>query len=677
MSNGTIPPSQTPRVAVPVSSGNEQVVKIVRLPDALQNVARAQRVEGEVVKQNADGTIRLKTAEGDIDITVRGRQPQPGQKIEIDIPAGRPPRQAIIRPAPVSVPTPETVTTAPIRTPVSSPLPPQAASSTARPYESVTPAPSSSTSSAVATPATAPSAGSTTATPTPRPGTPIPAPALPPVLNDAAASPAPAAAQSPLSAGATVRLTPLTPAQAQSMLANYAATLPVIPTTMARAQLAASVLVQNVSSDMTRALLTTPVPTLPPPTAAVLLTTSTVFVIPPKSHGSPPGHSALASLTTTSLPPTTPQIFSPSLLTIDQPALTIARPATPLPGRIPSSNISSGIQMMDVKVLSFTSASITLLPPGTPPLAAASHAGVPFAPTQMPAGYMTAQVVGITPQQLPIVSLTPPGQATPQFFVLQFSATNMPVGTFINVSALPVTTPPSGVVPVVLPSTLAGLVSSMTWPALDEMMTTLSHLSPAAAASLIRTIPTPGNAAQMGPAALLFMAAIKAGDLSGWIGERRIDALTRAGKTALITRMAQDGATLSRIASEPVSGDWRGMIIPLNWQGEVHKVMLYTRRDGTEQNGTEHSGGGQTRFIFDLSLSRMGDVQIDGLARGDRLDMVVRSQHPFSGPMQAAMRAAYVRALDDTPLHGELTFQGDPRGWVNVVKRTETVGVEI
>lgn len=217
----------------------------------------------------------------------------------------------------------------------------------------------------------------------------------------------------------------------------------------------------------------------------------------------------------------------------------------------------------------------------------------------------------------------------------------------------------------------------MTWPALDEMVTTLSNLSPAAAASLIRTIPTPGNAAQMGPAALLFMAAIKAGDLSAWVGERRIDALMRAGKTALITRMAQDVTTLSRIANEPVSGDWRGMMIPLNWQGEVHKVMLYTRRDGSEQNGTEHSGGGQTRFIFDLSLSRMGDVQIDGLARGDRLDMVVRSQHPFSSPMQASMRAAYARSLTDTSLHGELTFQGDPRGWGNVVKRTETVGVEI
>jgi hypothetical protein len=669
MSNGTIPPSQTPRVAVPVSSGGEQVVKIVRLPDALQNVARAQRVEGEVVKQNADGSVRLKTQDGDIDVTVRGRQPQAGQKIEIDIPAGRPPRQAIIRPAappPVSIPvTPETGAAPAIRTPVSSPAPAPSSAPSSPPPSAASPPPLS-----VSSPPT-------------RAGSPVPAPSLPPVLNDVTApsSSAAAAAPTPLTPGATVRLTPLTPAQAQSLLANYAAALPVIPATLARVQLAASIVTQNITTDMARALLSAPAAALPAASPASIVPLSAPILSPKPESLSGGPFSASAGTMQTVLSPTTPQIFSPSFLMMDKPALTLTPSSLPQAPALSIPNTLSGARAMDVKIISFSSPSVLLSPPGTPPLAAANTAGAPLS-TAMPSypGYMTAQVTGMTPQYLPILSLTPPGQTTAHHFVLQFTVgDNLPVGTSIAVSTLPAATIPAAaaVVPAPLPSTLAGIVSAMTWPALDDLISALAQISPSAAAPLIRSIPAPGQPAQMGPAALLFMAAIRAGDLSGWIGERRIDTLTRAGKTNLLAQLSRDGATLTRVASEPAPGDWRGMMIPLHWQGEVHKVMLYTRRDGSEHSTAEHSGGGQTRFIFDLSLSRMGDIQIDGLARGERLDMVVRSQHPFSPPMQAAMRAAYARALEDTPLHGDLTFQGDPRGWVNVVKRTETVGVEI
>jgi hypothetical protein len=51
--------------------------------------------------------------------------------------------------------------------------------------------------------------------------------------------------------------------------------------------------------------------------------------------------------------------------------------------------------------------------------------------------------------------------------------------------------------------------------------------------------------------------------------------------------------------------------------------------------------GKQTRFIFDLSLDALGKVQLDGLFRAKRLDLIVRTLTPFSLPMQQDMRRIY------------------------------------
>jgi hypothetical protein len=261
----------------------------------------------------------------------------------------------------------------------------------------------------------------------------------------------------------------------------------------------------------------------------------------------------------------------------------------------------------------------------------------------------------------------------PKYFVMQFSAPSLQVGTQLLMT--PLMSTHTGT-PAPLSSNLPALVNMLSWPVMDDLIQTLAHISTASANSLLRAIPSPGNPAQMGPALMLFMAAVRAGDLSGWLSDKKIDVLTRAGKSNLVTQLTQDGSTLSRASAESITGDWRGMMIPIHWQGEVHKTMLYTHQDNSHTSDQTEDGG-HTRFIFDLSLSHMGNIQIDGLVRGERFDMVVRSEHPFSFTMQSAMRSAYAMALEDTSLHGDITFQGDPRSWVHVIKRTENIGVDI
>lgn len=656
MTNGTIPPSNVGRPAVIQPTGNEQAAKIIRLPDALQDVARARRIEGEVIKQNPDGSVRVRTPEGDVDLSVRGRQPQPGQQIEVDIPAGRPPRQVLIRPAtPISSPPPVTIPSVPsaqvpIQTPVTRPANnPVPIQNTPAPNVQPPPLPNAS----------APSTVNVTNAPA-RPASPTLAPSYAPPTPSLTAS----GQQAPLAPQTPVRLIPATPAQIQQILAGYAAPLSGAASTITRAQLSAFITVQNTQSAMANQLVSIPAPMS---ASSVPLTTSW-----PQNISQPNAGLQTSLQTNTLLTPGLSQNLAPIL---EKPGSLLFTPAI-------SASLSSSVRSggMDVRIAHIIPTPVSLLmPDGTRPLSVpvlSSPISSNLAPAQ--SGTISAQVVAMTPQQLPVMALT--GMALngmtpsmPQYFVMQFSAPSLQVGTQLLMTPL---TPGHAGAPAPLPSTLPALVNTLSWPVMDDLIQTLAQISPASANTLLRAIPSPGNPAQMGPALMLFMAAVRAGDFSGWLSDKKIDALTRAGKSNLVTQLTQDGSALSRASTESISGDWRGMMIPIHWQGEVHKTMLYTHQDN-QHTSDQTEDGGHTRFIFDLSLSHMGNIQIDGLVRGERFDMIVRSEHPFSVVMQSAMRSAYALALEDTSLHGDITFQGDPRSWVHVIKRTENIGVDI
>jgi hypothetical protein len=659
MADNTIPPSTAPRVNTVNLTGGEQAAKIVRLPDALQDVARARRLEGEVVKQNTDGSVRIKTSEGDIDVNVRGRQPQPGQKVEIDIPPGRPPRQAIVRPAaPAPVPVDIQITPRPsvpvstpqVQTPAAQPLPPRVAPNT--PPVIQTP---------IAT--------------TPNAPVEKPIPVLPPALPSAQRGDGNAAPQTPLQPGTVVRLLPVAPAPVQQILNGFASSVAIIPATLARVQIAASVIAQNVQADLTNDVLSVVRPAAGqfPASVPVTAATSTPATL---SHFFPALSSPVTGAPTSlfqfisqvlNIPPAATPISTATVFpaggVFTAPAAPLLSPITFNPS-VPPTNAFTGVGKtiaLDAQVFHIKPPDVAFSPPS---------AAIP--PGQ--AGQITANVLALTPQSLPLVSIQLPGANIPQTFVLQFTGSNLSPGT--QVSLLPVPGNAVPTTPALLPGTLPALTQSLAWPVLDDLLQTLSQISPSATASLTRTLPSPANPAQMGPAALLFIAAVKSGDIESWLGDRKIGALTRAGKAGALSALNTDAATASRLSAEPVSGDWRAMPLPLHWQGEVHKVMLYTKQDG-QNTPDERNGNGHTRFIFDLDLTRMGDVQIDGLMRGPRLDLVVRTQTYMSAGMQTAIRGAFTRALDDTSLHGDITFQGDPRQWVNVVKKEERVGVEI
>jgi len=232
------------------------------------------------------------------------------------------------------------------------------------------------------------------------------------------------------------------------------------------------------------------------------------------------------------------------------------------------------------------------------------------------------------------------------------------------------------------PSTLPPITSFLTaelWPAANTLYQNIAQVSAQAANAFAAMTPSPANAAQFGPAVMFFVAAMRSGDVSGWLGNKAIDALQKSGKGQSLSKFMSDGASMSRLAAEPAANDWRAMSIPLMYGERVEKVALYYKsQDGSADDESDESKGGFNRFIFNLKPNNMGKVQLDGLYRGGigkgRLDLALRTEAPFTQAMKMEMRRIYVDALEGAGVSGELSFQNNPESWVTITPEKKNFG---
>lgn len=623
-----------------VQSKSEYTVKIESVRGDLRDVGRATRVEGEVTQITRDGTATLRIAEGgEIDIQIRGRVTlRQHQKIEIDLPAGSPPRQAVIRALPE--------TPAQKTQPPATPPPPEISQPDARiPLLPVAIPPEMRAILDDMIPLTQP-ASSPRAIPVPQPV---------PIQPDAILHLIPLSAFPPASA-----MLPPPPLQPASPLPAATLSPPLQLARISTAGLQGTLSGNPLKSALPAVTTLNPVPGVHPSLAN---TPSPQAILQPLSLPPDTPLSPLTTVLTTTIPGGNLLQRSPLILpaAIKTPA-PLMFPVPPASGVLPP-------HRFDVRIAAITPPQI---------IALAAPVGQP---ASSPAT-LHASVSGITPRHYPVLSVFQPGQAEGTPYLLQFPTSMLPVGT--QVELLPQAVMPSAATmsaapffPFAMPALAIDLLSGWVWPVFDdalEIMTTQFATSQATnmVPSLAQILPNPANPAQMSSAILFFVAAVRAGDVGGWMGERALNALKREGSRGgnILEKLTRDFSDLSRMLSEPVSQDWRGLSIPYLWQNEVQKMNLYFRhQNGDDPESPDDKKGRSTRFIFDLHLDRMGDVQLDGLMKGPRLDLILRTQTPFAQTMQALMRQKYLDILGTGHLLGDLAFQTRKDQWVRVDAR--------
>ncbi len=300
-------------------------------------------------------------------------------------------------------------------------------------------------------------------------------------------------------------------------------------------------------------------------------------------------------------------------------------------------------------------------------------ANIPADVTTMAAHNLQARLEGFTAQSMPVLSLpVTSGQSLPPLFVMQtaIAPDALAIGTQFQIT--PQTGTPALAMPGIQPHAPLPMpgyfLTPEPWPVMQDIMQSLQAIAPQAAQNMAGILPSPANAAQMTPAIMFVMAALKGGDLNSLLSEKAIDALRRDGRGHLNGRLSQESNLINRLSGDQApSTEWRATTLPMVWDGDIHKIALYYKHEREQDNESEGGGGKQTRFLFDLAFNRMGKVQLDGLLRPQKLDLILRTESAISPAMQQQMRRDYTLSLEASGLSGEISFQNKPEQWVNVI----------
>jgi len=314
-------------------------------------------------------------------------------------------------------------------------------------------------------------------------------------------------------------------------------------------------------------------------------------------------------------------------------------------GQVPQSSPFAAMMpqnMYQIKIVSVT-------PPNEPALPPSAGPTVPI----------QGEVESLTENGFPVI------RAGESRYILKLPAT-VEVGSTVLFDAIPLTsTQAMSALQGAMPAAPTGPgFGGFGWAAMDETLQALPAYS-AAGQALRNTLPTPTP--RMVPTAMFFLAALRMGAVESWLGNTLLDTLRQTGKTSLADRLTGDFAKLSAQAKETVSGEWRMIQMPMLHDEQLSQMQFYLRHQKDEAAEEKEQGAKpSTRFVLNLHLSRMGDLQLDGLMRQKRFDLIFRSGEALPLNMRQEMMQGFAKGLDQAGMQGGISFQTRAQNWVTV-----------
>ena len=301
-----------------------------------------------------------------------------------------------------------------------------------------------------------------------------------------------------------------------------------------------------------------------------------------------------------------------------------------------------------------------------PPATAAPNAGLPGLTGSQPAlPGGAAQAAPAGAQRLEGVLLPTAGDQGARIETAQGTLrlalqTALPPGTRLVIEV----TPTAAAAPEAAPEPpvqASGLARG--WPALEEALRLLQPGEQQVAGMTLGSHALPRPGPRFASTLLFFMSALRGGGLAAWLSGTAAQALERAGRGDLVSRLKQDFGRMSRLAAEPAPGEWRGYLIPVLDATGLGQARVFIRRPEDEA-----AGGGEapetrsTRFVVEVSMSRFGDLQLDGLIRDKRFDLILRSRAPLPPNLRREITEIYESAGETTGYRGQLVFQAS-KAW--------------
>ena len=209
---------------------------------------------------------------------------------------------------------------------------------------------------------------------------------------------------------------------------------------------------------------------------------------------------------------------------------------------------------------------------------------------------------------------------------------------------------------VIAPETMAAVKSfAREWPALKEGMAALQSANPAAAQSLIAST-MPGANTNLASSILLFLNALRGGDMKGWLGNEATAILERGGHDDLLNRLTSDAAQMGRASETPGQGDWRALPFPLFDGSDLQQLWAFVRE---HRRSGDQADKKALRFVVELELTALGGMQMDGLIQDKQFDLIVRNSRPLPVDVRQDIKGLFESSVEATGFGGSIIFQSD------------------
>lgn len=168
---------------------------------------------------------------------------------------------------------------------------------------------------------------------------------------------------------------------------------------------------------------------------------------------------------------------------------------------------------------------------------------------------------------------------------------------------------------------------------------------------------------------LFFLSALQGGKVEEWLSGFAADKIGKSGKSGLKDKMieALEGVTAAK-ATDATVGSWQSFPVPVYNDQVLEMMQLYVHRDGggSGQDQAEGKAARKTRFIVNVTMSRLGPIQLDGLSQPKKIDLILRSEHELPTSLIQEIRQTAIPALEAIGLVGTIQFQSGRNGWVHI-----------
>ncbi|MCF6215637.1 MAG: hypothetical protein L3J58_05625 [Emcibacter sp.] len=204
------------------------------------------------------------------------------------------------------------------------------------------------------------------------------------------------------------------------------------------------------------------------------------------------------------------------------------------------------------------------------------------------------------------------------------------------------------------------------WQSLSQLLSILPPPVDAASPThlLGNRIPGIQNPAQMTSSMLFFLAALGAKNPARiWLGPAVTQRIERLEQGKLLNMLDNDMKRIFRLGAETTVNDWRPALIPMQVGTDVQAIPFLTRQLVDEESDKNNKAPEEddkkvaTRFIVELNLSEIGKIQVDGLLKETKLNIIIRSKAILPAEMKKDLSDKFVTSLEISGFAGDLQFR--------------------